>query len=129
MIGACGLPFFCISQFLKMEFQPFSMRTKATGKLMRRKLYQNGILADALDHSPRNDKIITLSNAEKATGTVDDQGCNMSIILVKFKISGISKPGTVAQIDDLQLAQFGCCAPFHQKQSPFILSTKVYAKR
>ena len=57
---------------------------------MLSQLDQNGVLADALDHLPRNDEIVFPSKAKKTGVPRDHQREDPGIFLIKLKITGIS---------------------------------------
>ena len=57
---------------------------------MLSQLDQNGVLADALDHLPRNDEIVFPSKAQKTGVPRDHQREDPGILLIKLKITGIS---------------------------------------
>ena len=108
--------------------------TDTTGKLLRRQLYQNGVLSNALDHMPRDDQIILLSPPEKAAASGNDQSKDPGVVSVELKITGISQARAVTQVDDLQISKVRRAATLHNTvvSFPFFLwkaPQAVYAKR
>lgn len=113
---------------------PLVSCTDTTGKLLRRQLYQNGVLSNALDHMPRDDQIILLSPPEKAAASGNDQSKDSGVVSVEFKIAGISQARAVTQVDDLQISKVRRAATLHNTvvSFPFFLwkaPQAVYAKR
>ena len=113
---------------------PLVSCTDTTGKLLRRQLYQNGVLSNALDHMPRDDQIILLSPPEKAAASGNDQSKDPGVVSVKLKITGISQARAVTQVDDLQISKVRRAATLHNTvvSFPFFLwkaPQAVYAKR
>ena len=77
-------------------------RYTASGNLLCRKLYQNGILSDTFNALPRNDQIVLPAKAQKAAASVNDQRQNLRVLAIKFKIPRTAKAGAVTQIDDFK---------------------------
>lgn len=71
-------------------------RTGTAGKILLRETNQDRVLPDAFDHIPRNDKIVTLPDPEKAGASLDDQCQNPLTFLIKLKIRRIAESRAVA---------------------------------
>lgn len=82
-------------------------------QLMGVEAYKNGILTKALDLPPRNNQVILPADSEKSVASSDNQRQDLSIILIKLKISGIAKPCTITQVDDFEMAQVNGTVSLH----------------
>ena len=96
-----------------MRTLPLLRRADTTGKIVLGHANKNGIFSDTLNQIPRDNEIVGSTKPEKAIVSPHDQCKNLLTFLVKFKITGISQPCSIAKIDNFQSTQICRATSLH----------------
>ena len=92
--------------------------TDTTRKIRGRQSNKDRIFPEAFDLMPRNYDIIGSADSENPVASDDKERQNPSVLLIKFKIRGISQSCSVTKIDDLKPSQVCRTASFHGPSPP-----------